>query len=178
MILGISGKSGSGKSKLAWDIHTSSHQLYMPYSFVRSLSTPLIESCRTVLPTTTPYVKPYTEEERKNLQDLGMWLRERNPDALIECMCRYGGIDKWYKKNTLAIIDDIRFPNEASWVRHNRGLLVRLDVVHNPLEGEASTHESETALDDWTDWDGVYTLENSAPPLLWLMDILRGRYDA
>ncbi len=45
------------------------------------------------------------------------------------------------------IITDVRFPNEAQAIKDRGGIMVRIDRPDNPLT--PSTHESETALDDW-----------------------------
>lgn len=60
--------------------------------------------------------------------------------------------DKW-------IISDTRFINEVAAIKERGGVVVRVnrpaDVDENPAE---SKHASETALDDYTDWD--YVIEN------------------
>lgn len=52
------------------------------------------------------------------------------------------------------IITDVRFPNEARAIKARGGVVIRL------LRGSDSelTHESETALDSYKDWD--YTVDN------------------
>ena len=53
------------------------------------------------------------------------------------------------------IISDVRFPNEARAVKDRNGILIRL----NRNTGLESMHESETALDNYDDWD--YIIENN-----------------
>jgi hypothetical protein len=56
------------------------------------------------------------------------------------------------------LVPDIRFPDEAEWVKSKGGLLVKVERI---LEGGAQfiakdrdpKHESETALDEFKDWD-------------------------
>jgi hypothetical protein len=55
------------------------------------------------------------------------------------------------------VISDMRFPNEAETIRRLGGKLIRVD--RDIPSDEADFHLSETALDDWTDWDAV--LDNS-----------------
>lgn len=64
------------------------------------------------------------------------------------------------------IIPDTRFPNEANAIKDKNGLLIR---VNRPIEmgmvesdgnkAEFKQHPSETALDDYDDWD--YIIENN-----------------
>lgn len=52
------------------------------------------------------------------------------------------------------IISDVRFPNEAEAVKDKNGILIR---INRNIESE-SMHESETALDNFDDWD--YMIDN------------------
>ena len=54
------------------------------------------------------------------------------------------------------IITDVRFPNEAISIKERNGTLIRI----NRPSLEKDTHISETALDDYTDWD--YVIENNS----------------
>jgi len=56
----------------------------------------------------------------------------------------------------VALITDLRFPNEMQFVREQDGYTVRVDRPDLP----PATHISETALEDSTDWD--YILDNSS----------------
>lgn len=51
------------------------------------------------------------------------------------------------------IIDDVRYPDEAEYVRSRGGFLVRVHPHEYWQAGPHADHESETALDDWTDWN-------------------------
>lgn len=52
------------------------------------------------------------------------------------------------------IITDVRFPNEAQAVKDRGGLMIRVERPNNPHP--VSTHQSETAMDDW-EYDMVVT---------------------
>jgi hypothetical protein len=98
---------------------------------------------------------------------------EFEPDALMaDPLCPYGkhrGLLMWWgtefrraqdpdywvhrvatqillDKPTVALIADVRFPNEFCWVQSCRGITVR---VSRPGYQIPSTHSSETALDGW-----------------------------
>jgi len=53
------------------------------------------------------------------------------------------------------LITDTRFPNEAEAVLNKKGLLIRV----NRGDGKTGTHPSETALDDYRNWD--YVIDNN-----------------
>lgn len=54
------------------------------------------------------------------------------------------------------IVTDCRFPNEVQAIKERNGIVIRInrDNIDN-----SSTHESETALDSYTNWD--YVLSNN-----------------
>lgn len=56
------------------------------------------------------------------------------------------------------VVDDIRFPNEAAWVRDQGGVLIN---INRPILGavDRNAHESEWALADYDEWH--YTVNNS-----------------
>ncbi len=53
------------------------------------------------------------------------------------------------------IISDVRFPNEAKAIKDRNGILIRV----NRNIGLEFMHESETALDNYNDWD--YVIDNN-----------------
>ena len=59
-----------------------------------------------------------------------------------------------YTEHSNWIISDVRFPNEAKVIKDKGGILIRI----NRNIGLEFMHESETALDNYNDWD--YTIDN------------------
>jgi hypothetical protein len=52
------------------------------------------------------------------------------------------------------LIDDVRYPDEADYVLAKPDhLLIRVHPHNHWQTGPHAGHESETALDDWHDWD-------------------------
>ncbi|MFW5872263.1 MAG: hypothetical protein ACOCUT_04075, partial [bacterium] len=74
--------------------------------------------------------------------------REQNEDYWVLEM------ERFYSEfqGDLLIIDDVRFPNEADFGK-NSGFLVRIHPYDGWIPGPYASHESETALDNYRDWD-------------------------
>lgn len=64
------------------------------------------------------------------------------------------------------VVSDVRFPNEAAWIRAHGGVLWKVDRAE-PLEatGRPADHPSETALDGF-DWDRVISNEGAERDLM------------
>lgn len=61
------------------------------------------------------------------------------------------------------IIPDTRFPNEAKAIKDREGILIRIErdyALRGGLEDPKNQHPSETALDDFEDWD--YIIQNDS----------------
>jgi len=82
-----------------------------------------------------------TEIRRK--QDLAYWTKQmkRRLNELQDNDCP--GV----------VIDDVRFEDEAEFVKDNGGILVRIDPYVGWESGPAARHSSETALDKYRGWD-------------------------
>lgn len=81
-----------------------------------------------------------------------IWLKTTS--AWLQLFRDTWGTDKF-------VIGDVRFPNEAEYVRKLGGKVIRIHAPdraeNSKLSPEARLHPSETALDGWTltDFDGV-----------------------
>lgn len=87
--------------------------------------------------------------------------------------------DKWVRvlsyqieeeKPEIAVISDLRFPNEADWVRGSGGIVVRIKRLHDNGEQYLSTdrptnHPSEIALDNYL-FDYTFSAKNGDFPML------------
>ena len=69
---------------------------------------------------------------------------------------------------TKYVITDVRFPNEAAYIRQRGGLLVR---VTRPGTGPVNGHESESALDN-EDFDVHILNDGSREDLASAVDLL------
>lgn len=79
-----------------------------------------------------------TEAMRNNVRD-DIWVKS------LELQIRTGSYHSRY------VVTDVRFPNEADAIRQWGGHVFRIDRPGYC----GGTHASETALDDYTKWDGV-----------------------
>ena len=153
MLIGIHGKSHSGKTSLSrW---LGSSQGFKE----RSFSNPIRQLCQMhfdgegrgrsrierFLERPQFFARPTREWERNVLRIIGSAYRAVDEDYwLRQC----------HEPSGNTVYDDVRYPNEARWVRDRGGILIRLTEI--PIGYTWDEHESETALDEWTDWDAVY----------------------
>ena len=93
----------------------------------------------------------YVHTPRELLQYIGTDVLRRANDNCHVIMFR-----KLYGKGDGLIVTDVRFENEAQFIREQGGMLVRIERPQRYLL--RSNHPSETSLDYWFDWD--YVLNN------------------
>jgi len=160
MVIGISGKIGCGKSYLA-------HKFIMKYPeyFRVGFGDILKRECSYLYG--YPLEWNYNSEGKKKImshlklprfsmtvREILQWhgtdyRRKNNPDYWIEEMeC---ALKTKTTKNI--IIDDVRFKNEANFIKSRNGLLIRINPYPEWKPGEFADHASETDLDDYTDFD-------------------------
>ena len=95
---------------------------------------------------------------RKLLQDIGTTGRNYNRD--IWANKAVDRIQEWSlfsSDNQLAVVTDTRYPNEIQRIKHEFSDVVTIRIIRDSVE--KLKHHSETALDQWTDWD--YIVENN-----------------
>lgn len=91
------------------------------------------------------------EKDRKFLQNIGDWGRDKNPDVWINIVNKE--IELSSKENLY--ISDLRYPNEAA-VLKSRGFYL-VNIIRSPLinnfEGGTRDHSSEISLEKYDSWD-------------------------
>ena len=92
---------------------------------------------------------------RKLLQDIGTIGRNYNRDLWANKTV--DRIQEWSRDNQLAVVTDTRYPNEIQRVKREFSDVVTIRITRDSVE--KLKHPSETALDQWTDWD--YLVENN-----------------
>ena len=110
--------------------------------------------------------------------------RKQDPDTWVKALA--ARVEK--EKPHVALITDVRFPNEANYIKARGGYLV--DVIRRKLDGSQyldpsrdPNHPSETALDEYLGFDYVITERDGnleglkAKSLIVLSSILRQEGD-
>lgn len=160
-VIGLSGKAGSGKDfvgreilrpagykpfALAWPMKNEAVGHGYTYEDVHFNKPPAVREFLQIRGTENGWQK-YGRHYWTKIA--GAWLRTLNEEH---------GVERVY-------VPDVRFPHEAEWIRSLGGKLVRLELGDRPgrLQHDRShkgsacpaCHVSETALDNWKDWDAV-----------------------
>ncbi len=153
IIVGLSGKKRAGKDfacgvmrSRGWEDAIDVHRL----AFADALKAELAAACGV----TVQFIEENKDAFRTGLQWFGTEFRRE-----------LFGDDYWLVKASSAleeihspvvVVPDVRFTNEAEWVKSYGGVMVRINRTAGLLPVE-DTHASETDLDDY-DFD--YVLEN------------------
>lgn len=179
MIIGISGKRGSGKNTLAELIRKR-----RPEYQIRAYADKLKQIVAIL--TGLPIEDMYSEEGKaRYLDDWGMTVgqiqqrigtevvRAINPNAWIIALFAD------YTPDQLWAVTDVRFLNEVAAIQDRDGIVVRAEREQRGDDGRNSDHLSETALDGYEDWDLVIdnngTLEELESAALRVLDVARAR---
>lgn len=139
MLIGISGHARAGKDTIAEAFTRAGYRRI-------SLADKLKEVARDLF----GWDGEKDEEGRKLLILLGAKMREISSDVWIRYVMRN------LKAGENVVIPDIRYKNEASWIKAHKGVLIR---VVRPMLKELSEgwrrDKSEIDLDFWEDWDYI-----------------------
>lgn len=107
---------------------------------------------------------------RTFLQDHGHKRRQEHEDYWI--VAAYDRHSRLHGHRPM-VIADVRYKNEADWVRNAGGILLRVERHNhqNSLTAEQRSHPSETDLDDYEHFNGF--LNNEGNPVEFLAEVLR-----
>lgn len=153
MIVGISGQIGAGKDELAKILQ----QFDNSYE-VRKYAAKL----KQIAAILTGYKDQYTQEGKNTfMPEWGMTVGEFQQKLGTEAIREGIHPNAWiialfadyHSQMSNWLITDVRFPNEAQAVLDRGGLLVRIDGTRLKDIKRDVSHPSETALNDWTQWD-------------------------
>ena len=167
MIIGISGKAGSGKDTAAKMLEVLyanpdisyedfSNRKYKNFADIQIVhfADILKETVQVLVgigewETNTQEGKKTTIEwigktVRELLQGIGQGLRDAiDPNLWVKIL--FANTEGWSNY----IIADVRYPNEVYAIKKRNGVLIRIDRKG----AGAGNHSSETALDDYKEWD-------------------------
>lgn len=168
LVIGISGKIGSGKSTLADALRKAAGGTRaIEVNFADALKREVADLYN--IPLKRCYDqdeknKPINEREHSQLlgaalQRVGSERREHNADYWVAKV--QSAIDADTEHDAF-IVADVRFANEARWIKKNGGVLVRLNGDPGGVRKRSqrdATHASETSLDDYDAFDFVFDTE-------------------
>ena len=189
-LIGFYGKSGVGKTTLAQYLRGQGW-------LVQSFASPLRDAAASLFGywnsagDSTFAETPLSPKARRILCELGDLARREDPDCFVNHM----EMDIDWLPNSVeersVVIDDVRYPNEAEWIRSKGGVLWRLEkeprIERTDFAtgqrmlvsvGDITEHRTEYALDWYQDWDAVYTRtpeSTEADMFAWADKQLKGR---
>jgi len=165
-IVGISGKIGAGKDEIAKilkrkaavfsdprTVHKSyARELRKYVAFMTGLSVEFLETHEGK----NTYCRRFKMTAGEVMQKVGVAFRNTfGPDIWIDL-----ATEDFDPKASKWIFTDVRFPNEAQWIKDHGGIVVR---TNGDPSGERARSKrdlnavSETALDDYKSFDAVIT---------------------
>ena len=157
MIVGLSGKKGSGKTTVAKYLAGRLEDAVV-ISFADPLKDIVSQLFDVPLATLTGTeeakntVTPSGKTARVLMQDAGMAMRSVWPHCWVTA---WGNrVERLYAEQGTVVpvvVPDVRFKNEVAKIRMLGGVVIRL--TRNPLGFDG--HQSETELDDWNGFDAV-----------------------
>ena len=169
MIIGISGKAGSGKDTAAKMLEVLyanpdiSYEDFANKRYKNFTDIQIVHFADSLKETTQVLFRigeweTNTQEGKKTtinwigktvrelLQGIGQGLRDAiDPNLWVKIL--FANTEGW----TNYIIADVRYPNEIKAIKERNGVLIRIDRKG----AGAGNHSSETALDDYKEWDLV-----------------------
>jgi len=158
LLIGLSGKSGSGKS-------TAAAYLVARHNFVEVAFADRLKQVAAMM-FNFNWRQLYGDQQdevdqvlwrtpRECLQRLGDLGRELWPEIWVAHTVKQ--VSKWLERGHAVVVSDVRFLNEAKALKQMGGVLVRLVRPGSPNPAGLPEHASELELDDWTDyWDFTY----------------------
>lgn len=185
MIIGISGKFRSGKDTVALMVSEyfqnkklETERIAFADS-VREVVEIISGKKRQIVDDTTfsvPVLDFTIDDKNTYLEEWGLTIGEMLQKVGTDAMRDNFDKDVWVKsafnkmkdEKTVYLISDVRFPNEAERIKEEGGWLIRIEG--DPLNvrdnvKRSQKHESETALDEYKDFDIVITNDGTLEDL-------------
>lgn len=170
-IVGVSGKIGSGKSTLCHILYENLIAYSIPVEIVA-----FADKLRDIVEILTGYRGTTQEEKNIIVKEYDMSVGEILQIVGTKALRNNFDKDVWIKSlfssmhaNTVYLIQDVRFENEANAIKKKNGILVRLegDPMNIRLNSKRNlTHSSETSLDNYDKFDFIYHNDNKIDNLV------------
>jgi hypothetical protein len=175
-VIGISGKANVGKDHLVK--HEFDPLGYKQISFAWHFKVELVArgeaTHEDVFLTKPPHV-------RTRLQEIGNYYREKfGGDYWVKVVEEWMRVLHDHMAIDKFVIADIRFPEEAAWVKRLGGKVFRIQAPQRESESRLTLEQrrdiSETALDNYGDFDGIIANDPEDGPTVaqQIHDLLHG----
>jgi hypothetical protein len=193
-IVGLCGRAGSGKTSIAQYLQKNYEAVVLSFADpLRDMLAPVIDQL-TYADLDTPlsaYFNEFKEDTieelgaspRKLLQDIGALMREHNEDAFVNLakakINMLKEIDLMLSKITgrpvsdkmTYVIDDVRYDNEARWIKESDGYLINIHRPENLLRKVPAHHSENGVNPDFFDFvyendDNIETIKEIANNIL------------
>ena len=176
-VIGIAGRSGSGKSTVAGLLAA----VLSDQGYTVKLDSITHPMKMRALALSSGHVLD-KGKWRGWLQDIGSkmrnadhawWIKQLASRNNMDARIREPFSDKWEPADFL-IVTDVRYPNEAEFCAEH-GVVWMIEGNHRPLVGAAAAHESETALSALTDHIDFILINNMKMDRLadYMLDLVR-----
>jgi len=113
-------------------------------------------------------IKDKSDRSRRVLQELGMDIRKHDNDVWIKYLLKRINFDG---SSTNATIDDVRFVNEAKWLRENGFILVQVTcdesvrqqrIANLYPDASESRHQHQSEV-EWKEIEPDFVIDSSDP---------------
>ena len=176
-LVGLTGKKYAGKSTFA--NHMEELAFFTPLSF----ASPIKKGAKAMFNYTNQQMNDPTLKEKVD-PELGFSPRQAMQALGTEGVRNALGLDVWvrlaqreatkfldmnYPRNRV-VFDDVRFDNEAQWIRKLGGLIIHIINPDEPKSYAADPHQSENGINHHMD-DMVVTNSKSAGPAAFQLQV-------
>lgn len=168
-LIGIAGKAGSGKDYLAQQLRRFGWFKWAYAWPLKQLAVGRGFSWEDVHlhkpPRVREFLQQFGTEQGRDVYGEDYWVR--TTAGFLTSLESENDVHK-------VVITDVRFPNEAAWIKAQGGVVVRMEHGDRPypLAGTpAAAHASETAMDYYPDYDAIIInrTTSTAEDLLWAL---------
>ena len=179
-LIGLTGRAGAGKTAAGDYLHASYG--FECIAFADAIKDQLAQLLADRGVDHAHLHEPYLKERpipefagltaRQLMQTLGDWGRAQSPGFwVLQLMHRAGLRRGGTPVHDRIVITDVRYPNEAAWLRLHGGVLLRLQRDGCSLAAEQAAHSSEAHVHSL---DAHVDLLNNGPTLYGLHALLDG----